>query len=86
MLYEVITGLYRSPEANPEQWQTLLAPREEVLLQEVELFRDGLMVEERSQGLTLLRQLNAEGRELRRLQFEEAAYVTWLGYNRNNFV
>ena len=51
-------GLYRSAEATPEQWQTLLAPREEVLLQEVELFRDGLLVEERSRGLTLLRQIN----------------------------
>ncbi len=74
-------GLYRCPEGQTAQWQTLLAPREDVLLQEVELFRHGLLVEERSQGQTLLRQLDGEGRELRRLQFEEAAYVTWLGFN-----
>ena len=64
-----------------EAWQTLLPFRSQVLLQGFELFDSALVVEEREAGNTLLRQLTLSGEEVRRVQFADPAYVTWLGYN-----
>lgn len=74
-------GLYRAEEASPSLWQILLAPDEAVLLQDFELFDSAILVEERVEGLTRLRQLDPQGLPVRTLQFADAAYVTWLGFN-----
>jgi len=74
-------ALYRSETPNEDQWQTLIAAREEVVLENFTLFTQWLVVEERHQGLTSLRQINWESGEEKGIAFDDPTYVTWLGYN-----
>ena len=75
-------GLYRSvADGGEASWCCLLPPRDQVLLQEFELFRDALLVEERQQGVTCIRQLDLDGVEVRVVQFADPCYTSWLGFN-----
>ncbi|PKB90971.1 oligopeptidase B [Ewingella americana] len=74
-------GLYKSADNNEANWQTLIAPREAVMLEGFSLFRDWLVVEEREQGLTNLRQIHWTSGEEKSLNFDDPTYVTWLAYN-----
>lgn len=74
-------GLYKSADNNEANWQTLIAPREAVMLKGFSLFRDWLVVEEREQGLTNLRQIHWTSGEEKSLNFDDPTYVTWLAYN-----
>ncbi|CUZ60632.1 Protease 2 [Serratia marcescens] len=74
-------GLYQSEQADEAQWQTLIAPRADVMLEGFSLFRDWLVVEERSAGLTLLRQIHWQTGEEKRIAFDDPTYTTWLAYN-----
>jgi len=76
-------GLYRLDQDRLEEddWQTVLAPGDEVLLEGFALFRDWLVVEQRSNGLTQLLMVNRHSGERQPLQFDDSAYTTWLHYN-----
>ncbi|RTF93400.1 hypothetical protein D9B71_18735 [Serratia marcescens] len=74
-------GLYQSEQADEAQWQTLIAPRADVMLEGFSLFRDWLVVEERNAGLTLLRQIHWQTGEEKRIAFDDPTYTTWLAYN-----
>lgn len=74
-------GLYKSENGTEAQWQTLIAPRIEVMLEGFSLFRDWLVVEERHQGLTQLRQIHWTSGEEKSLAFDDPTYTTWLAYN-----
>ncbi|WP_410955589.1 oligopeptidase B [Raoultella planticola] len=74
-------GLYRTHERDERQWETLIAPRQYVMLEGFTLFTDWLVVEERQRGLTSLRQINRKTREVVGIAFDDPAYVTWLAYN-----
>jgi len=74
-------GLYKSADNNEASWQTLIAPREAVMLEGFSLFRDWLVVEEREQGLTNLRQIHWTSGEEKSLNFDDPTYATWLAYN-----
>lgn len=74
-------GLYKSADNIEAQWQTLIAPREAVMLEGFSLFRDWLVVEEREEGLTHLRQIHWQSGEEKSLAFDDPTYVTWLAYN-----
>lgn len=74
-------GLYQSEQADEAQWQTLIAPRADVMLEGFSLFRDWLVVEERSAGLTLLRQIHWQTGAEKRIAFDDPTYTTWLAYN-----
>lgn len=74
-------GLYQSEQADEAQWQTLIAPRSDVMLEGFNLFRDWLVVEERQAGLTQLRQIHWQSGEEKRIAFDDPTYVTWLAYN-----
>lgn len=74
-------GLYRTHERDEQQWETLIAPRQDVMLEGFTLFTDWLVVEERQRGLTSLRQINRKTREAVGIAFDDPAYVTWLAYN-----
>lgn len=74
-------GLYRTHEPDERQWETLIAPRQDVMLEGFTLFTDWLVVEERQRGLTSLRQINRKTREVVGIAFDDPAYVTWLAYN-----
>ncbi|MFZ1875273.1 MAG: prolyl oligopeptidase family serine peptidase [Chania sp.] len=74
-------GLYQSEQADEAQWQALIAPRAEVMLEGFSLFRDWLVVEERIAGLTQLRQIHWRTGEDKSIAFDDPTYVTWLAYN-----
>jgi oligopeptidase B len=74
-------GLYKSEDGVEANWQTLIAPRTEVMLEGFSLFRDWLVVEERHQGLTQLRQIHWKTGEEKSLVFDDPTYTTWLAYN-----
>ncbi|MFS2225538.1 prolyl oligopeptidase family serine peptidase [Pantoea sp. B65] len=74
-------GLYRTDYKDMERWETLVAPRDHIVLEDFQLFRDWLVVEERQRGLTSLRQINWQSGETFGIAFDDPAYVTWLSYN-----
>ncbi|WP_112291038.1 S9 family peptidase [Rahnella sp. AN3-3W3] len=74
-------GLYKSEDGVEANWQTLIAPRIEVMLEGFSLFRDWLVVDERHQGLTQLRQIHWKSGEEKSLAFDDPTYTTWLAYN-----
>lgn len=74
-------GLYRTHERDEQQWQTLIPPRPDVMLEGFTLFTDWLVVEERQCGLTSLRQINRKTHEVVGIAFDDPAYVTWLAWN-----
>jgi oligopeptidase B len=74
--------LIKAPVTNPSkaQWEDVIAHREEVYLESMELFSDYLVLEERSNGLTQLR-IQPWGGEAYYLPFEEEVYTAYLGNN-----
>jgi len=62
-------------------WQEIVPARQDTLLEGYELLRDWLVVEERNQGLTLLRQIHWQTGETRTIQFDDPTYTAWLGTN-----
>lgn len=74
-------GFYQSAQTDEAQWKTLITPRTEVMLEGFSLFRDWLVVEERSEGLTLLRQIHRQSGEEKRIAFDDPTYTSWLAYN-----
>lgn len=74
-------GLYRSKVRDEKQWQAIIPPRDDVMLESFTLFTDWLVVEERQHGLTSLRQINRQTHEETGIAFDDPAYVTWVAYN-----
>jgi len=67
--------------AAPSEWQTLVPAREKVLLEGYELMDDWLVVEERSLGLPVLRQIHFTTGESRELTFNDPVYTVFSHYN-----
>ncbi|MEZ4687639.1 MAG: S9 family peptidase [Bacteroidia bacterium] len=61
-------------------WETLVAHREDTLLENLEVFQHYIALEERSRGLTHIRLLYSDGRELS-IPVDEEVYMLGLGYN-----
>lgn len=74
------TSVSRPGRAN---WKEVLAHREETLLEGVELFKDFMVLEERTGGLVQLRIRNRKSGEEHYLNFGEAAYTAYVGANRD---
>ncbi|MEG0009241.1 MAG: S9 family peptidase [Aeromonas sp.] len=74
-------GLYETKESPVDRWKAVIAPNPDVLLESYALFKDWLVLEERNQGLTRLRQVNWQSGEQKEIAFDDPAYVTWLAYN-----
>ena len=74
--------LMKAPVASPSKanWEDVIAHREEVYLESMELFSDYLVLEERSNGLTQLR-IQPWGGDAYYLPFEEEVYTAYLGNN-----
>ena len=64
-----------------ESWQEIVPHREDVFLGDFEIFKDYLVLEERSRGLNQLRVLPWRGAGEHYLQFDEPAYRANLGTN-----
>ncbi|WP_273444221.1 S9 family peptidase [Neolewinella agarilytica] len=71
-----------------ENWTTLIPHREDTLLEDVDLFKNFLVLSERTNGLTRLRVLTnsgskskTENRESHYLEFEDEAYMAYTSVN-----
>ncbi|MCH4831089.1 MULTISPECIES: S9 family peptidase [Flavobacterium] len=64
-----------------ENWVDVLPHREDVLLEDIEIFKDYLVVEERSNGLTQLRIIPWSGAEAYYLPFESETYTAYTSTN-----
>lgn len=75
--------LFRTHEnhTNKENWEELIAHRPDVLLTDLDLFRDFLVLNERSQGQTRLRVKSINDKIDYYVPFEEEAYVTYASDN-----
>jgi len=74
-------GLYRTRYLDESRWETMIPARDHVVMEDFQLFRDWLVVEERQRGLTSLRQMNWHTGETSGIAFDDPTYVTWLAYN-----
>ena len=62
-------------------WLEVIPHREDVLLEDVDLFRDHLVLSERRQGLTHIRIRKLSDGSEHEIAFKDPAYVTWTGTN-----
>jgi oligopeptidase B len=72
-----------TPVAKPqrENWHEIVAHREDVYLDDFELFKDHFVLEERARGLTQIRVVPWSGRGDHYLAFDEPGYRVSLGAN-----
>jgi len=66
---------------NTDSWQTIIAARDDVLLEDYELMSEWLIVEERQAGLPVLRQINLRSGETKTLLFNDPVYTVFSHYN-----
>lgn len=64
-----------------ENWKEVIPHREDVLLQEFEIFKDFLVVNERKNGLPQLRIIKWKDKTEHYLDFREEAYAAYIAYN-----
>lgn len=64
-----------------ENWQEVIAHRQDVMLEQIEIFKDFLVVIERKNGLEHLRIRPWSGEEEHYLDFGESTYSAWVAYN-----
>jgi len=60
---------------NPEKWEEIIAHRDDVLLEDIEIFKNFLVLAERKEGLNQIRVINWLSKEEYYLDFEDPAYV-----------
>lgn len=73
-------GLYQT-NAMGHSWQPLVAPQPNKMIEGFTLFKDWLVVAERSDGLSQIRKINWKSHAEDILPFDDASYMAWLGYN-----
>jgi oligopeptidase B len=75
--------LVKAPVASPglENWTEVVPHREDVFLQSYEIFKDYLVLTERSNGLRQLRVISWNGDEDYYLEFDEPTYVAYVSDN-----
>lgn len=75
--------LMQTPETatSKENWVDIIAHREDVLLEDIEIFRDYLVVEERNNGLTKLRIMPWSGEGEYYLPFDSETYTAYTSTN-----
>jgi oligopeptidase B len=76
--------LMRTPVAQTGRayWEDVIGARDEVLVEDFEVFRDHLVVTERSDGLRQMRIRSWSGDEEHYVDFGEPDYLTWVHDNR----
>ncbi|WP_309609031.1 S9 family peptidase [Flavobacterium sp.] len=75
--------LMKTPEndTSKENWKDIIAHRENVLLEDIEIFKDFLVVEERENGLTKLRIMPWSGKDEYYLPFDSETYSAFTSTN-----
>ena len=64
-----------------QNWKEVIAHREDVFLEGIELFRNHMVIEERKNGLTELRIINQKSGDEHYLEFDDPAYTAYSGTN-----
>lgn len=64
-----------------ENWKEIIPHREHVLLEDIEIFKDYLVVNERENGLNQIRIISWNGEEDYFLPFNSETYTTYIGNN-----
>lgn len=78
-LHTLTSGKHEVVE--PSEWETLVPARDSVLLEGYELMNNWLVVEEREQGLPILRQISFKNGEAKTLPFNDPVYTVFSHYN-----
>jgi oligopeptidase B len=75
--------LMKTPVNKPgkENWQEVVAHREDVLLSEIEMFKKYMVLEERKGGLIQIRITHHKSNENHYLKFDEPAYMAFISVN-----
>jgi len=75
--------LMRTPvnRTEKEHWEEVIAHREDVFLEGIEIFEDYLVVEERKEGLTQLRVIPWNQGKEHYIEMEEEVYTAWVSIN-----
>ena len=75
--------LMKTPEnaTSKENWKDIIPHRKDVLLEDIEIFKDFLVVEERENGLTKLRIMPWSGKDEYYLPFESETYSAFTSTN-----
>ena len=68
-------------QTNKENWQEVIAHREDVFLEGIEIFEEYLVVEERKEGLTQLRVLPWDKGAEHYIEMGEEVYTAWISIN-----
>ncbi len=68
-------------QTNKKHWEDVIAHREDVLLEGIEIFKEYLVVEERKNGLEQIRVINWDDNSEYYVDFDEATYTTGLDKN-----
>jgi oligopeptidase B len=76
--------LVKAPVADPRSanWQEVVPQRANVMLDDIDLFKNYYVLSERENGLPQLRVTDLAGGNSRRIEFQEAAYATYGWVNR----
>ncbi|MGB5420420.1 MAG: S9 family peptidase [Algibacter sp.] len=64
-----------------QYWQDVIPHRKSVLIEDIEIFKDYLVINERENGLNKLRIINWNGKEDYYLPFDSETYTTYIGNN-----
>ncbi|MCB0851275.1 MAG: S9 family peptidase, partial [Bacteroidetes bacterium] len=68
-------------QTGKEFWEEVIPHREDVLLEEMELFKEFLVLEEKYQGLNRLRVIRWDGKEDYYIDFQDPAYTAYIHFN-----
>ena len=71
----------RENKTKKEYWEEVLPHRDHVLIEDIEIFKDYLVINERENGLNNLRIMSWDGKEDYFLPFETETYTTYIGNN-----
>lgn len=66
-----------------ENWEEVIPHRENVLLEDIEIFRDFLVIDERKEGLSQIRVIKWEDMSEHYLDFGESTYMAYVSINRD---
>lgn len=71
--------LVKTPVSNPgiENWEEVIAHRDDVLLEGIDIFKDHLVVSERRAGLNQLRVINWASKDEHYISFKDPAYTAY---------
>lgn len=64
-----------------ENWKEIIPHRTNVLLEDIEVFKEFLVVSERSNAATHIKVINQSTQETHNIEFDEDAYVAYVGSN-----